>query len=159
MPITYRRLLSLAALALAATASSAVAQEALDPVISKLDQEVSSFLESISKYDEERAFDHLLIGSKLREQTDAVQQMVAKAEQIERSYGKHQETERISAKRVGKDLVVLKYLFKCKDFPVVWYFTYYRDFSRAALASDVNNWIVIGVRFNTELESLASDER
>ena len=85
--------------------------------------------------------------------------MVAKAEQIERSYGKHQETERISAKRVGKDLVVLKYLFKCKDFPVVWHFTYYRDFSRTALASDVNNWVVIGVRFNTELESLASDER
>ena len=134
------------------------AQEPLDPVISKLDDEVEEFLEEVAKGNEELAFEHLLLGSRLHTQTEAIKQMVTRAEQLERTYGQFQEVEQISSKRVGRDLVLLKYLFKCKDFPVVWYFTYYRDFNSRSLMSDVNTWIVISVKFDTELEELAKDK-
>ena len=45
----------------------------------------------------------------------------------------------------------MKYLFKCEKFPVVWYFTYYRDFSRAG---GEDYWVVISVRFDTQVELL-----
>lgn len=148
-------LLMLAALLLPAAGRVAVAQEAVDPVISKLDDEIATFLQSVAEKDEKRAFDRLLLGSQLHEQTSAVEQMLEKVGQFERSYGKHQESERISQKRVGKDLVLLTYLYKCKDFPVVWHFKFYRDYNRATLMNDSNNWVVIGVRFDTELDALA----
>ena len=50
--------------------------------------------------------------------------------------------------------LLLKYLFKCEAFPVVWYFTYYRDFSHSRTASEDENWVIIAVRFDTQLELL-----
>lgn len=58
-------------------------------------------------------------------------------------------------KSVGKDVVLLKYLYKCEKFPVVWYVAYYRDFTRAVTASD-DRWVVISIRFDTQVEALGN---
>ena len=155
---TWRLVLS-AALLPSLSLSPASAQEALNPAISKLDDEVTAFLQVIAGNEPRRAFSQLLSGSQLNTRTEAVEQMVRQIEQLERTYGAFRESERISRKQVGKDLVLLKYLYKCKYFPVVWYFTYYREPSSRSQMGDANPWVVISVKFDTQFEALADGEK
>jgi hypothetical protein len=148
----------LAALLLASTACALLAQgqeepDAVSPVVAKLDERVKRFLDAISAGHESDAFDDLLVGSRLLEQTEEIQTLVDKSKEIKDRYGPFQETEQIGARRIGKDLVLMKYLFKCESFPVIWYFAFYRDFRRASTATD-NDWVVIAVRFDTQLDGL-----
>lgn len=46
--------------------------------------------------------------------------------EITRRFGPCLSFESIGAKMIGRDLIVLRYLYKCRDYPVVWYFTFYR---------------------------------
>ena len=126
---------------------------ATDPVVSKLDQRVMRFLDGVSSGKESDAFAELLVGSQLVEQSAAVRGLVEKSREIPQRYGAHRESEQLSAKRLGKDVVLMKYLFKCEKFPVVWYIAFYRDFSRQANASD-DHWVVISVRFDTQVDRL-----
>ena len=111
------------------------------------------FLDAISMGNESDAFQDLLLGSQLLEQTEAVQALEDRSKLIEQRYGPFQDIERIGARRIGKDLVLMKYLFKCENFPVIWYFAFYRDFRRTSSATD-NEWVVISVRFDTQLDQL-----
>jgi hypothetical protein len=125
------------------------------PVVGKLNDKVMRFLEGIANGDEANAFSELLVGSQLLEQDGAVRDLVDKSKDIVMRYGTHRESEQVSAKRIGKDLVLMKYLFKCERFPLVWYFAYYRDFSRSGATSGDDHWVVISVRFDTQVELLS----
>lgn len=134
----------------------APAQEPSDvpgPVVSNLEDRVMRFLDAVAAGKENDAFDDLLHGSQLLEQTDDVQTLVDKSKLIEDRYGPFQDSERIDARRIGNDLVLMKYLFKCEKFPVIWYFAFYRDFRRTSNTTG-NDWVVIAVRFDTQLEGL-----
>ncbi len=139
-------------------AAPAVGQDPMlgeeDPVIEHLHDQTVPFLEGVSLGRAEAAFAELLVGSPLAQQTEAVNKLVSAARAIETRYGKYREFERIDARRVGEDLVLMKYLYKCDDFPVVWYFTYYRDFKHSDMTTENNEWMVIAVRFDTDLELL-----
>ncbi len=139
-----------------APARSATAQdepEVADPVVTKLDQRMSRFLDSIAAGNVGDAFSDLLAGSQLVEQQPAVNALVAKAKEINQRYGQSREHEQLSAKRVGKDLVLVRYLLKCEKFPVIWHVVFYRNFARAAGATE-DTWVVISVRFDTQVEAL-----
>jgi len=120
----------------------------------KLDRTVTRFLDSLHGDDQAKAFDELLKGSQLSRTSDDYKTLLSRAKEIEKTYGKYQESERVSVKKIGKDLVLLKYLFKCEKFPVVWYFTYYRDFNHSSSAAEDENWVIIAVKFDTQLDSL-----
>jgi hypothetical protein len=124
------------------------------PIVGKLHDKVIRFLDGISNGDEANAFSELLVGSQLLEQDGAVRGLVDKSKDIVKRYGAHRESEQVSAKRIGKDVVLMKYLFKCEKFPVVWYFAYYRDFSRSNATTGDDHWVVISVRFDTQVELL-----
>jgi hypothetical protein len=132
-------------LATAGATTSAVAADdspLVDPVVGKLHEKVMRFLGGIAGGEQTTAFGELLAGSQLLEQAGAVRSLVDKSKEITQRYGAHRDSEQVSAKRIGKDVVLLKYLFKCEKFPVVWYFAFYRD--------------LVSVRFDTQLESLAN---
>ena len=133
----------------------AIAQEPSDPEIDKLNARVSQFLEGVSLGTTKTAYEQLLAASPLLKQTEAVEELVRKTDQLKDRYGKYLEFEPIASRRVGKDLVLLRYLYKCEDFPVVFYFTFYRT-PRSDIPTEKNaTWRVIIVRFDTELELLA----
>jgi hypothetical protein len=135
----------------------APAQGPSDPVIDALHQRVSQFLEGVSlgtPTATSAAYQELLAGSPLAKQTKAVDALIEKTSQLQERFGPYREFEQIAARRVGNDLVLLKYLYKCENFPVVWYFTFYRT-PRADIPPETNDtWRVIIVRFDNELELL-----
>ena len=148
--------LTLAAILLVAD-HAALAQESpaeSDPVLVALDARVSQFLEGVSMNQAQSAYQELLAGSQLLKQTEALKELVDKTGGLEKKYGKYRAFEQIAAKRIGSDLVLLKYLYKCENSPVVWYFTFYRTPAPGESSADSAAWRVITVRFDTELELL-----
>ena len=161
MPCDYRtipRLLMsrlLMVLVLPCCAASSLGQEPNkepNAELEKLDATVKTFLEGVSGNDAETAYKELLAGTQLLKQ-EAFKELVEKTLELKK-YGKCHEFEQIGVKLVGKDLVLLKYLYKCTDYPVVWYFNFYRTPTDASAPSDGDTWRVVTVRFDTRLELL-----
>lgn len=125
-----------------------------DSVLSVLDARVAQFLEGVSLGQSHSAFADLLSGSQLLKQTDSLKELVARTNDLETKYGKYRAFEQVSAKRVGSDLVLMRYLYKCENFPVVWRFTFYRTPSSGETRTKNGAWRVVAVRFDTDLEQL-----
>ena len=125
-----------------------------DPVIEALDRRISQFLEGVSLGETQSAYQELLAGSQLLKRTKALKALVDNTNELQTKYGRRRAFERIGARRVGKDLVFLRYLYKCENSPVVWYFTFYRTPAPGKPLGENSIWRVITVRFDTKLELL-----
>jgi hypothetical protein len=88
---------------------------------------------------------------------EMLQSVVEDAEKVNERFGEYRGFEQIEARRIGQDLVIMKYLYKCESSPVVWYFTFYRPPQQGSdmTGTTTSDWMVIGVRFDTDLEMLA----
>ena len=117
-----------------------------------LDGKIRQFLKDVATGKTQVAFAAMLEGSRLADQEKPLAALIGRTKELETKYGKYLASEQIAAKRIGKDLVLLKYLYKCEHFPVVWYFAYYRTANETL--PDSAPWRVITVRFDTELERL-----
>jgi hypothetical protein len=132
-----------------------------DAVVSTLTGQLANFFTSVSAGDVKEAYETLLADSQLakRDRQEQLGALIKKTSDLPTNYGAFHSFERITAKRVGTDLVIFKYLYKCENFPIVWHVVYYRDLRENTRTSDApaayNEWRVISVRFDTELESLA----
>jgi hypothetical protein len=137
------------------TAGPLAAQEKPgDKVIDALDARVKLFLEEVKSGKSDTAYEKLLSGSQLLKQAEALKKQVDKTNELEALYGQYKGFERIADRRVGNDLVLLRYLYKCERFPVVWHFAFYRAPEATPPAKENGDWRVILVRFDTNLEAL-----
>lgn len=126
------------------------------PLIETLEAQASQFFESISLGEVDRAYDELLARSPLRKQEEAIRTLKERTRQIKARFGEYRTFEQVGARAVGDDVMVLTYLYKCEQFPVVWHITYYYrpTDARDPLATP-GSWQVISIRFDTEIEALA----
>jgi hypothetical protein len=130
-----------------------------EEIVAAADIRVKAFLDNLTSKNvtTEQTFETLLKGGPLAGKKSAIEALVTRSADLESRYGQFRASERIEAKRIGNDVLLLKYLYKCDNFPVVWYFTFYRDQRPASAASTTattRNWSVIAVRFDTEIELL-----
>lgn len=123
-----------------------------DEDVQQLDTRISRFFQNLNdqQVDAATAFADLLAEGPLAG-ADDVKKLVERVPALEKTYGEFLASERVATKRVGKDLVLLKYLYKTERYPVVWYFTYYRPPSKTG---EPNDWVVITVRFDTRVDLL-----
>jgi hypothetical protein len=131
------------------------AQGTSDPEIEGLDRRVKQFLEGVMTGNAQAAYQQLLAGSQFAKQTEAVNALVDKTRELKTKYGDCHGYEQVAVKRIGKDVVVLKYLYQCEHFPIVWHVTFYRSPQRGDSGDDNNSWRVVILRFDTDLEALA----
>ena len=119
-----------------------------DEEVQRLQTRIEGFFENLDddEVEPQKAFADLLAGGPLA--TGDFKKLLDGVADLEKKYGGYIEAEQIVSKRVGRDLVLLKYLYKTPTFPIVWYFTYYRP------PSDASEWVVITVRFDTRLDLL-----
>jgi hypothetical protein len=130
----------------------AAAQE--DEVVTSLSARVDGFFANLADgtvVDKQSVFDDLLAGGPLADRPIETGKLVEEFESLPGRYGRYLRVERLSAKRAGKDLIFLKYLYKCESSPVVWYFTFYRPKNGA---TETAGWVIISLRFDTRLDLL-----
>lgn len=70
--------------------------------------------------------------------------------EISLRYGTYLSFESIGIRAIGRDLVVLRYLYKCQNYPVVWYFTFYRP---TAAGGDTASrpWLLVHFYYDSNL--------
>ena len=101
----------------------------------------------------QQAFERLLGRSPLARHP-SIQEMVTKVEGFDDKYGTYVKHAVVLERTLGaeRNAVFLKYLYLSENYPGVWHFTFYRRPSRTGENRD---WVLIGVRFDTDLETLA----
>lgn len=119
-------------------AGAANAQDDAD--VKDLTDRAQTFLANLGK-DPAEAFETLLANSALSG-TDEMQRLTTAAEELPTKYGDFLEAERVEARRIGQDLVLLTFLYKAERFPIVWRFAFYRP---------RESWAVVSLRFDSKL--------
>jgi hypothetical protein len=100
------------------------------------------------------AYDELLGAGPLGKREDR-KDLEGQTEQIEQLYGVCRGYETVYTKKVGSDLVFMKYLYKCERCPVLWHVTFYRTGAgNESLADSSRAWQVVSIRFDTDMELL-----
>ncbi len=129
-----------------------------DPVLDFLSTKATDFLGGIgSEEGITKSFDVLLKLSPLQNDQEKMQTMIARTKELRSKYGEFRKVTPLSSRRVGDNLVLLKYLYECDRYPVIWYFTYYRTFKATETPREDEGWVLVAVRFDTDLESLGKD--
>ena len=126
-----------------------------DPTLVQLQETVDGLFANLKspQVTPEAALAEFLTGGPLAA-SEQHKALAEKYRSLQERFGKVVGVEKIDAKRVGNDLVLLKYLNKFETYPVVWYFAFYRDFKHPSGAAEAGNWVLISVRFDTRLELL-----
>jgi hypothetical protein len=143
---------------LSSTAAAQATDATTEEIIAAADARVRTFLEGLTSNQAavEQSYETLLKGGPLAGKKQATETLVARSAELESRYGTFRAAERVEAKRIGTDVLLVKYLYKCDNYPVVWYFTFYRDQRPAngIATTSTRTWSVITVRFDTEIELL-----
>jgi hypothetical protein len=116
--------------------------------LQRLDAQLKDFFNELSQSQVDEAYRRLLNGTRIAQQQQAVAQLQEKTRRLPELYGPMQSVEQFDTTRLGRSVVMLKYLYNCERYPVVWYFTYYRS-------SGSSPWKLIAVRFDTDLTAAA----
>ena len=136
------------------------------PNTEELDQKVVTFFRVLEQAGGTTgtAFEEIFRDASLAPRTtsEAVENMSKRFQDLSNSeIGRLRDHEKIGpTKSVGKDVVLLKYLAKHENAPVVWTFTFYRPPARPGSVGSTttppttsgSGWNLILVRFDTNLE-------
>ena len=130
-PLFWAAFLTLAALGTAAAQTS-------EPILTThthsewepLQASITNFFEQISNpaSGPRKALDEILKNSPFEGNTkeEMINVLAEKIGGINAQFGDYVSYEHIGTKEIGKDLVVFRYLYKCRNYPIVWYFIFYR---------------------------------
>lgn len=127
--------------------------QAPDPVIKARQEDLAVFFENVKSGSIGTAYEELLGTTQLGTEEDRAELEKMTAE-IKTIYGAYRGFAPVYTKRVGDDLIFMKYLYKCEKFPVLWHITFYRASTNGDLGTDSQPWQVISIRFDTNLDIL-----
>ncbi|MFW6124741.1 MAG: hypothetical protein ACOC46_01225, partial [Pirellulales bacterium] len=115
----------------------------------RLAEAVEEFLATLARGEVDDAFQQILRGSPVADETEQVEHLVTQTENALRAYGAFRGSERLDIRSIGQSLVFLRYLYKTERLPLVWFFAYYRPDAQA-------EWNLVVIRFDTDLRNALS---
>lgn len=158
--LSCRALLLLSVFMLCAVSLSAQTQEppavgaAAGSELEPLAESVQNFFEQISNPAEgtKSGLETLLKNSPFEgsAKDEMIKTLAEKIDGISQQFGSYVSFEPIGVKRIGRDLIVLRYLYKCQNYPLVWYFIFYRP-TPSENETAVKNWQVIHLYYDSQL--------
>jgi hypothetical protein len=121
----------------------------------QLERQANSFFEGLMAGDQDAAFDKLLAGTQVATRTETIRDLKDKTDELEPRYGRYRGFERLETRRLGQDVVLLRYVLKCENYPVLWQFAFYRTASTSDTTLPRDNWKLISLKFDTQFEPFA----
>ena len=127
------------------------------PVVSDLEalrSVVKTFFENISDpaAGPQKGLETLLKNSPFdgESKEEMMKALSEKISSINEQFGAYVSFEPIGVKSIGRDLIILRYLYKCQNYPIVWYFIFYRPLS-ADGESGSKSWFLIHFYYDSQL--------
>lgn len=119
--------------------------------LTTLHERVDDFLGSLGDLSTaRRAVEQIVEQGPLERQSNTTK-LIEQVEQFSSRYGIYLSSERVAARLVGRDLVMLTYLYKTDQFPVIWRFTFYRPPTRTV---EPSTWRIVSISFDTNYQLL-----
>lgn len=130
-----------------------------DSELVSLRASISTFFENLSDSNKgsRKALEDLMKNSPVSSDDKLIGELANLMKEINTRYGNYLSFEPIGVKSVGNDLIIVRYLYRCQNYPLVWYFTFYRNGSASDPAGTNSHWMLIGLRFESNLETLQRD--
>lgn len=128
----------------------AVGQE--DQILIDLNRRVEFFFNNLDTADDlEKAFEDILVDGPLSapDRRSATTNLIRRFESLQSRCGKYLSAESLTSKKIGSDLVYLRFLYKAEQFPVAWHFVFYHRADE-----EKTKWVLVSLRFDTKLEAL-----
>lgn len=121
----------------------------------ELDDKITLFFEGLISGNTDSALGNLLLQSPLGTTANSSSStaMKTRLEEAKTLYGNFIDYELIKHLPVGKDVVLIRYILKCDNYPVAWTFTFYRKPPpRGSAPTMPVSWQLIEMRFDTNME-------
>jgi hypothetical protein len=118
-----------------------------------LDIRIGSFFETLKRGKSPSAFEELLLHSPLGSASAGSQiaELQNQVDELRKDFGDILNWEESETKRMGKDVVVVQYILKYEQCPVLWSFVFYRAPTSAPSMTMTNPWILVELRFDTNI--------
>ena len=126
--------------------------------VEALRESIGNFFENLSDSSKgaRKAVDEFVKNSAMAENEKTRAKIADGLKTINANFGEYVSYEAIGVKTVGTDIIVFRYLYKCQDYPIVWYFTFYRPRSKSQ-DGPASSWNLIGFRYDTNLDAALLD--
>ena len=118
-----------------------------------LDIRIGSFFETLKRGNLPSAFEELLLQSPLGSASagSQISELQNQVGELRKDFGDILNWEKYEAKWIGDDVVVLRYILKYEQYPVLWSFAFYRTPASAPSMTMTNPWVLVALHFDTDL--------
>ncbi len=126
--------------------------------VEALRESIGNFFENLSDSSKgpRKAVDEFLKNSSMADFEKTKTKIVDGLKNVNATFGDYVSYEPIGVKTIGNDLIVFRYIYKCEEYPIFWYFTFYRPRPKTQDAS-TNSWRLIGFRYESNLDAALLD--
>ena len=122
----------------------------------ELDNKIQTFFNTLARINAASAFDEVVRPGPLGTPSASAQlnDLRNKVEELKSQFGEIVHWERYGAKQIGEDIIVMRYILKYDQYPVIWTFTFYRKPSLTSSINNPNPWGLVGLHFDVDMENL-----
>ena len=122
----------------------------------ELSARIQTFFTALSRGNSASAFEELLRQSPLNSPNAGMEltKVRNKVEECKNQFGEIVRWEKYDCKQIGEDIIVIRYILKYDQYPVIWTFAFYRKPSSTSSLSSSSIWTLVEVDFGTNLGGL-----
>ena len=119
----------------------------------EFDTKIRDFFDTIKRGNSSLALEELLRQSPLDSSNASshLTELRNKIEEMKERFGEILRWEKYETKRIGEDIILIRYILKYERYPVIWTFTLYRKPSVSSSITNTNPWGLIELHFDTNL--------
>ena len=128
-------------------------QTSVDTREQELDARILTFFRTLQNTpSSSAAFEDLLVQSPLNSPGAALQlaDLKSQVDEMKNKFGDILHWERYDSKPIGTDVMVMRYILKYDQYPVVWSFAFYRKPSPSSIINP-NRWVLVEIEFEPSL--------
>ena len=138
--------------------AGAQTQPTADTNREEFDARIFTFFDTLRRGNSDLAFNDLLRTSPLGT-PDAIAHsnaMRTRVDELQSHFGNVLAWESLDTKRVGANIVLVRYILMYDQHPVIWTFVFYRkpSITPSAIAPNPNLWVLVEFHFDTDMKSL-----
>ena len=120
-----------------------------------VDTRIVSFFETLKRGNSFSALEDILIQSPLGSSGagSQISELQKQVDESRKDFGDILNWEKYDTKRMGEDVVVVQYILKHDQCPVIWSFAFYRKPVSASsmTMTNPNPWVLVELRFDTNI--------
>jgi len=135
--------------------AGAQSQPVADTSRDEFDARILVFFDALAMRNSTSAFNELLRSSPLGtpDASESLTAMQSRIDELQTQFGNILLWEKLDTKRIGSNIVLVRYVLMYDHYPTVWTFTFYRKPTTSTTLT-TPGWVLVELHFETDMKSL-----